>query len=240
VPYHAVAQDTSAFVPAQYRPDNLTIKDPRNMHKDDLQRLLQNILDRQLAEGPASAFKFSKVILDNQQMPSQYLDDLETTGQAAPRRKARKAKPKKNLPVAADILDGLISINDPMPDGGVGDLMPDTALNPIDNISQPTRTQEGYTEMSCEDRNKMVQAGFYEVEHAGWVADGVPRFRVKTNIWLMYNQLVRGGHQGIDPALYQTGQYFTGSAQILLKGSCRNAGTCTGTKQGNLASPYVK
>jgi hypothetical protein len=59
VPYAALKEDTGAFIPQQYRPANLMVKDPRNMHLEQIILLLRHCHQRQTDFGPESAFRFS-------------------------------------------------------------------------------------------------------------------------------------------------------------------------------------
>lgn len=58
VPFEQVEKDTSRFVSPVYRPQNLTIKDPRNMLKESILRLLRHIYTRQNEHGIENAFRF--------------------------------------------------------------------------------------------------------------------------------------------------------------------------------------
>lgn len=62
VPYEQVEKDTAKFVASEYRPENIIIKDPRNMRKEDIARLLRHLYERQTVEGIDKAFRF-KIIL---------------------------------------------------------------------------------------------------------------------------------------------------------------------------------
>lgn len=62
VPYDKLQKDTARFIASKYLPDNIIIKDPRNMLKEDVARLLRHIYERQINEGVHKAFRF-KVFL---------------------------------------------------------------------------------------------------------------------------------------------------------------------------------
>ncbi|KAF8808488.1 hypothetical protein BYT27DRAFT_7255600 [Phlegmacium glaucopus] len=55
VPFEQVERDTARFVRRPYRPKSLIIKDPRNMHKEDIVQLMWHIYQWQEAEGPFDA-----------------------------------------------------------------------------------------------------------------------------------------------------------------------------------------
>jgi hypothetical protein len=61
VPYQAVAQDTPAYVSAEYIPAGVSLTQPRNMLKNTLLRFFAHMMDRQQLNGPHSAFRFRSV-----------------------------------------------------------------------------------------------------------------------------------------------------------------------------------
>jgi hypothetical protein len=80
LPYQAISKETRAFVSNEYRSDIVTITDPRNMHKCDVETLLRHIYGRQQQYGPASAFRF-KLFLDRSESkhPAIYGDEEHQT-----------------------------------------------------------------------------------------------------------------------------------------------------------------
>ncbi|KAF8802332.1 hypothetical protein BYT27DRAFT_7112774, partial [Phlegmacium glaucopus] len=58
VPFEQVEKNTNRFVAHEYRPEGLVIKDPRNMHKDNIVRLMRHVYQRQIRDGVERAFRF--------------------------------------------------------------------------------------------------------------------------------------------------------------------------------------
>jgi len=54
--------NTEAFIPDEYRPTGIIFQDPRNMHLDDIRKVLQHCYNRQAESGPESAFRFGKIV----------------------------------------------------------------------------------------------------------------------------------------------------------------------------------
>lgn len=205
VPYNAIAANTSAFIPAQYRPDGLGLKDPRNMHKQDVEQLLLKIYELQEAAGPRSAFRFEKILSENRPVPSLYPSECDIYKEAEKGQRTKKQpKPKKKGKGRAVDVSQLPTNADENP-------MPDEVTE--GGLATGSEVQE-FTEIGSAERSDMIEAGFHEAEHVGWIAGGVPRFRVKTNIWLMYKDKAQVASAVndlgiIDPALYHQGAYFS-------------------------------
>ena len=98
--------------------------------------------------------------------------------------------------------------------------MPDRVTE-YGSATEPTTVQEfaefsreQLTEIGSDERSDMLKAGL--AEHIGWIAGGVPKFRVETNLWSMYKDLIKAHDSSpvtldpalLDPALYSQGGYF--------------------------------
>ena len=70
VPYGQLGQDIIRFVSEDFLPTGICIKDPRNMHKDDIVQLLQHIYDWQEIHGVTKAFRFSHFIRGDKKFES--------------------------------------------------------------------------------------------------------------------------------------------------------------------------
>jgi hypothetical protein len=106
VPFTALKQDTTAFIPAEYRPPNVTFKDPRNMQLDQIMVVLRHCYDRQMRLGPELAFRFALVVGPNRKhMFATYPDHRQRT--ASPEKRSRKGKGKQR---EVNQLDGLLPI----------------------------------------------------------------------------------------------------------------------------------
>src|SRR6266498_3060585 len=51
--------DTTSFISNEYRPSGIILQDPRNMHLDDIRKVLQHCYRLQVKSGPESAFRFA-------------------------------------------------------------------------------------------------------------------------------------------------------------------------------------
>ena len=54
--------NTGDFVPNKYRPAGIVLQDPRNMHLDDIHKVLQHCYNCQAESGAGSAFWFSLIV----------------------------------------------------------------------------------------------------------------------------------------------------------------------------------
>jgi len=59
VPFMAMKADTGSFILQNYRPLQMILQDPRNMHLDDIRKVLQHCYGLQAATSPESAFRFA-------------------------------------------------------------------------------------------------------------------------------------------------------------------------------------
>ena len=111
VPYLAIANNNSAFLSAEYRPDGLKLNDPRNMHKADVERLLQLIFDRQQTEEPAAAYQFQHIVVDGCRAPARYSEKITQKTNAT-----IQPLPADLLRIDDDLLpDEPLTLNDPVP-----------------------------------------------------------------------------------------------------------------------------
>src|SRR6266508_3990877 len=51
--------DATSFISNEYRPSGIILQDPRNMHLDDIRKVLQHCYRLQVKSGPESAFRFA-------------------------------------------------------------------------------------------------------------------------------------------------------------------------------------
>ena len=113
--YGAIRKDTSSFIPDEYRPSDVILQDPRNMHLNDIRKVLHHCYAHQAESGPKASFHFAafvgpkKVLFD-----SKYPEDSNTR-RADPERNhrtGRKAKGKQR----EDALHGLLRLEEPAED----------------------------------------------------------------------------------------------------------------------------
>ncbi|KAF8810541.1 hypothetical protein BYT27DRAFT_7209334 [Phlegmacium glaucopus] len=105
VPFEQVERDTACFVRCPYRPKSLIIKDPRNMHKEDIVQLMQHIYQRQETEGVEQAFRFRLFIgRDKQPFDAVYPDQADESTQRRQVRVNKQSKKGKEIarPTAQD------------------------------------------------------------------------------------------------------------------------------------------
>jgi hypothetical protein len=102
--------DTGSFISAEYRPSNMVLKDPRNMHLDDIRKVLQHCYGLQAKSGPESSFRFGVFIgPKRKRLFANYPDTPDTRGnksKPSPRKKKSKGKQRE------DPLEGLLQIDE--------------------------------------------------------------------------------------------------------------------------------
>jgi len=102
VPFSELKKDTRAFVAVSSIPNGSIIKDPRNMHRDQIQNLLRHWCQRQEQLGPESAFGFGVVM-----GPKKKRLFAEYPNIGAPKAKAKGKGKQTEVPH----LDGLLPIS---------------------------------------------------------------------------------------------------------------------------------
>ena len=94
VPMNALATNTTDFVSAEYLPNAITICDPRNMRKEDIQSFFGHIKQRQDQYGAENAFRFRKALgRDQEHLEINYPDPVplhHDHGQQSPRKLPKK------------------------------------------------------------------------------------------------------------------------------------------------------
>ena len=112
VPFTAINQDMSSFIPAEYRPGNVTFKDPRNMQLEQVLSVLRHCHERQSTLGPESAFRFAQVIGRNRQrVLSSYPEERDR--RSSPDKRSRRDKGKQR---DVEQLQGLLQMEQNTPD----------------------------------------------------------------------------------------------------------------------------
>ena len=101
--------DTAAFIANEYRPAGVVIQDPRNMHLDDIRKVLQHCYRLQVKSGPESAFRFALFI--GPKRNRLFANYPETTNAGGEKRFKPSAGKKSKGKQRADILQGLIRID---------------------------------------------------------------------------------------------------------------------------------
>jgi len=100
VPYSAMKTNTEAFILNEYQPPGIILQDPRNMHLDDIQKVLQHCYNCQAESGPESAFRFGKIVAKRNHVFVNYpgsSNDQENKSDKIPAngRKKKKGKGKQ-------------------------------------------------------------------------------------------------------------------------------------------------
>jgi hypothetical protein len=123
--------DTASFILQKYRPLGMILQDPRNMHLDDIRKVLQLCYGLQTESGPESAFRFEVFFGPKRKRlyalypvgPNIRISEPEQNG----RKKKEKGKQKE------DTFQGLLRIDE-------SEEPPATAHTQIDNrITSPSR-----------------------------------------------------------------------------------------------------
>ena len=114
VPFSAIKQDTASFILNQYRPSGVILQDPRNMHLEDIRKVLKHCYVRQAESGPESAFRLAIYIGPRRkQLPAKYADTQNNNGHAnnGPAEPASSRRKKDKGKQREDPLNGLLQID---------------------------------------------------------------------------------------------------------------------------------
>ncbi|GLB43116.1 hypothetical protein LshimejAT787_1300170 [Lyophyllum shimeji] len=105
VPFAAISANVAAFVAPEYLPEdrNITIQDPQNMRKAEIEELLQFWKAREVSHGVHSAFRWTAYVKNNVRLPAEYgaRYDVATATAATKAKRQRRAKAKNPKPSAA-------------------------------------------------------------------------------------------------------------------------------------------
>jgi hypothetical protein len=97
VPYQALALDPTPFIANEYRTLGITLNDPRNMHKADIESFLSDVYKRQEEHGPAWSFRFSSCLdSDKKRMEAIYVD-TEDVEEPVRTKSTKKGKGKERV-----------------------------------------------------------------------------------------------------------------------------------------------
>jgi len=114
VPFSTIKQDTASFILNQYRPSGVILQDPRNMHLEDIWKVLKHCYVRQAESGPESAFRLAIYIGPRRkQLPATYADTQNNNGHAnnGPAEPASSRRKKDKGKQREDPLNGLLQID---------------------------------------------------------------------------------------------------------------------------------
>jgi hypothetical protein len=176
--------DTEAFVKNEYRPPGIKLQDPRNMHLDDIRKVLRHCYNRQAESGPESAFRFALIM--GPKKKRLFANYLETPNIQTNSRKKNKGKGKRQ----EDLLQGLFQINQtegtPTPDQDgtedTNELVAGPSNDPSRNVSE-TRTSSVlcHDDLVRVDMGKMLQLkqrGYEVVGPVNGPNEGLPQYEV--------------------------------------------------------------
>ena len=110
VPYTAIKMDTASFIPNEYRPTGVIFQDPRNMHLDNIRKVLKHCYSLQAESDPGSAFRFSLFIgPKRRRMMAEYVETSNTDPSEAEKTRPKQRKKGKQR---EDALQGLLRMDE--------------------------------------------------------------------------------------------------------------------------------
>jgi hypothetical protein len=215
--------DTTSFIPAKYLPAGMILKDPRNMHLDDIRKVLQHCYGLQAESGPESAFRFALFVGPKRKRLFSNYPDILNSRAAEPEQNSRKKKGKGKQ--REDALQGLLQMDElaeaPTPNHNEIHISTPTA--------GPSNDHSGQNDLVRIDMGQMLQLRDMGYEVFGPVNgpnEGYPEYEVPKAVLealISHRQSQRApspndpnvtgepvasdpGPSRIDPALQQIGQ----------------------------------
>jgi hypothetical protein len=99
VPFKAIQRDNNRFIEKKYLPPDVTMKEVKNMQKDDVIKFMEHALKRQETYGYQDAFRFAIYIKKQKEHPSLYRGDrppTRSTKSTNSKRKKKKIQPTRS------------------------------------------------------------------------------------------------------------------------------------------------
>src|SRR5882757_4463249 len=210
VPFGLLQEDTSSFIPSEYRPPGIIFKDPRNMHREHIFQALRHCYQRQQESGPESSFRFALVTGTNRKWlvatypPS---EDNTATRQGpdkrkkkakqvperdpVPRKRPARGKKNKGKHRVTDKPDGLLMISEPRrPDFSGPDnitdpdpIQPDDRSSPVPGNSQSKTDELHWVRIDLAQMNKLKELGYQVHGPINGPNEGFPEYQVPKS-WL--------------------------------------------------------
>ncbi|GLB43889.1 hypothetical protein LshimejAT787_1500730 [Lyophyllum shimeji] len=105
VPFAAISANVATFIAPEYLPEDMTItiQDPQNMRKADIEQLLLFWEAREVSHGVHSAFRWTAYVKNNVRLPAEYgaRYDVATTTAATKAKRQWRNKANNHKPSAA-------------------------------------------------------------------------------------------------------------------------------------------
>lgn len=112
VPFRALKTDTGIFILDKYLPSGIILQDPRNMHLDDIRKVLQHSYRLQAESGPESSFRFALFSgPKRKRLFANYPDNMNTEVAELEQRRSKKNKGKQR----EDQWQGLLRMDESEP-----------------------------------------------------------------------------------------------------------------------------
>ena len=220
VPFSSLTTNTMEFVSPEYLPEDLSIRDPRNMKKHEIQSFFAHIKHRQDHHGAENAFRFIKALGKNQEtLGTDYPDTTHLT-QAQVQLLPKKRKGKEKAPDAVALNTRKSALNTRT-----------SALNTdvTSALDEPAPTDTSHNDdapMAIIDQASMmalVAQGYPPVPPLNGPNDGDPQYAVPTatlqklNLQALPSRSNAGRHEDmpVDPLLVAPRRRHTRNADAM-------------------------
>lgn len=182
--------DTSSFIAAEYRPSGITFQDPRNMHLDDIRKVLKHCYGRQAESGPESSFRLSLYIgSKRRRLFAEYpepLDPKPSKSNKNRRKKKDKGKQREDPLRGLIEMDGSVEPPSAEPIAIVTEIMNPTVAGPS-NHSRNTAEGESPAALQPNDLVRIDMGQMLQLKEIGYEAvgpvngpnEGFPEYEVR-------------------------------------------------------------
>lgn len=166
--------DTASFIADEYRPPGITFQDPRNMHLDDIRKVLKHCYVRQAESGPESSFRLKMFIgPKRRRLFAEYPDPSNARPTKSDKNRKKKDKGKQR----EDPLRGLIQMDgsEELPTADpiaiVAEYMNPTIAGPSNN-NQHTSERQTSAELQPNDLVRIDMGQMLQLKNIGYEAVG--------------------------------------------------------------------
>jgi hypothetical protein len=182
--------DTSSFVAPEYRPAGIILQDPRNMHLDDIRKVLKHCFGRQAESGAKSGAKsaFQFLLYIGPKRKSLFAEYPDPSNKEQNRHKKKKGKGKQEV----DQLQGLHQINkleEPLTATEEQNNHPGPFNIRGQNISEPTASdRNGLVRIDMGQMLKLKDMGQEARGPVNGPNEGYPEYEVPTAVFALLKQ----------------------------------------------------
>src|SRR6266540_2018696 len=174
--------DTTSFISNEYRPSGIILQDPRNMHLDDIRKVLQHCYRLQVKSGPESAFRFAVFVgPKRKRIIANYPEAFNPQSkESEPNHRKKKNKGKQR----EDPLEGLLRIDESVEPRAAEDIANPRVAGASRNRSQnipepgPSSHQDGVVRINMGQMLQLQDMGYEVLGPVNGPNEGYPEYEI--------------------------------------------------------------